>query len=137
MSDERSYGIIATREQNGQRQWLLVQHHAGHWAFPKGHAEKSETAEETARREFTEETGLTAGDVDPDPIIERYTYQRDGQPIEKQVDYYLTEEVTGDARPQPEELAQLAWLDTDTARNRMTFDEGRKVLDEADARVDS
>lgn len=35
--------------------------HRGLWAFPGGSQEVGESLEETARRELTEETGLTAG----------------------------------------------------------------------------
>ena len=41
-----------------QKKFLLIQHHAGHWGFPKGHQEKGEDDLTTARRELQEETGI-------------------------------------------------------------------------------
>jgi hypothetical protein len=36
---------------------VVLGRHAGRWSFPKGHARRGETLEETARREIREETG--------------------------------------------------------------------------------
>ena len=47
-------------EQHPRREFLLLRYEAGHWDFPKGHLEKSETPEEAAKREIVEETGLRA-----------------------------------------------------------------------------
>lgn len=49
---------------------LMVRHRVGNgaWLFPKGHIEQDETEEETARREISEEAGITdlelLGDLD-------------------------------------------------------------------------
>jgi 8-oxo-dGTP pyrophosphatase MutT (NUDIX family) len=44
---------------NSKNQIVLVYHGKGNWNFPKGHVEKGETLEETARREIAEESGIT------------------------------------------------------------------------------
>ncbi|NJO79196.1 MAG: NUDIX domain-containing protein [Cyanobacteria bacterium RM1_2_2] len=54
-----SFGIVPLLQQNGEHLFLLVQHQAGHWSFPKGHAEADETPLQAACREFEEETGIT------------------------------------------------------------------------------
>ena len=54
---EKSCGIILYNE---KKEYLIIRHVAGHWDFPKGHVENSETEEETALREILEETGLEA-----------------------------------------------------------------------------
>ena len=38
---------------------MLLHYEEGHWGCAKGHFEEDETAEQTARREIREETGLT------------------------------------------------------------------------------
>ena len=60
MKKEFSFGIVPLQCVNEQWQVLLVQHQAGHWAFPKGHAEIGEEPKQTAERELLEETGLVA-----------------------------------------------------------------------------
>ena len=49
--------LFQSLEKKPTRLFLLIQHQAGHWAFPKGHANPGESPAETARREFAEETG--------------------------------------------------------------------------------
>ena len=51
MIEDFSCGVIPYRVVDGTRQFLLIQHKAGHWAFPKGHPEAGETNLQTARRE--------------------------------------------------------------------------------------
>ena len=56
---ERSCGAVVFRFINGERRFLLIKNKRScHWGFPKGHVEKDETDEETAKREVLEETGL-------------------------------------------------------------------------------
>ena len=61
MKMEKSCGAVVSRMTENGREILLIRHmNGGHWAFPKGHVEKDETEEQTARREILEETGLIA-----------------------------------------------------------------------------
>ena len=56
---EHSCGFVLFRQLEEKRYFLLMHYKAGHWDFPKGHIEKEEEEEETARRELEEETGIT------------------------------------------------------------------------------
>ncbi|MFI5343517.1 MAG: NUDIX domain-containing protein, partial [Chlamydiales bacterium] len=88
MKHDFSYGIIPVRIWNQQRQVLLVQHYAGHWAFPKGHAEVGENHQQAAERELLEETGLTVQTYLSDQtFIEHYFFRHQGELIEKKVQY--------------------------------------------------
>lgn len=59
MPVEKSAGaIVFHREPGGKIEYLLLEHRAGHWNFPKGLIEKGEILQEAALRETTEETGL-------------------------------------------------------------------------------
>ncbi len=49
---EHSYGIIPLKKKEGVWNVLLVQLHAGHWGFPKGHPNNHETTLDTAQREL-------------------------------------------------------------------------------------
>jgi len=56
---EKSAGaVVVYRGAGGKIEYLLLEHRAGHWKFPKGLIEKGEKLEETAMRECQEETGL-------------------------------------------------------------------------------
>src|SRR3989344_5286471 len=71
MPREKSAGAIIFKEHEGKRYYLLL-HYApsepgrkGHWEFPKGHVEKTETEEETIIREVKEETGIEKIEIKP------------------------------------------------------------------------
>ncbi len=55
MKKEKSCGCVVF---NNKREVLVVQMNYGHWSFPKGHVEPSETEIETALRETFEETNV-------------------------------------------------------------------------------
>ena len=59
MQHEKSCGAIVYRKFHGNIELLLIKNqNGGHWSFPKGHVEGTETEEETAVREIMEETGI-------------------------------------------------------------------------------
>lgn len=131
-TEDFSCGVIPFRVVEGTRQFLLIQHKAGHWAFPKGHPEKGESYRETALRELKEETGI--GKValhDKSPFEERYAFtKRSGREVIKRVVYFVGEVGAGSAvRLQQAEVADYAWGDAAQTRQRMTFDEGKALLD--------
>ena len=67
MMHEKSCGAIVYRKSHGNIEILLIKHvNSGHWSFPKGHVEGSETEIETAKREIKEETAI---DVMIDPTF--------------------------------------------------------------------
>jgi diadenosine hexaphosphate hydrolase (ATP-forming) len=53
-----SGGIIFRHGKDGGVEILLIQDGKDRWTIPKGHIEEGETAEQTARREISEEAGL-------------------------------------------------------------------------------
>ena len=59
MMHEKSCGAIVYRKSHGNIEILLIKHvNSGHWSFPKGHVEGTETEVETAKREIKEETAI-------------------------------------------------------------------------------
>ena len=51
-------GVIFRRNEKKEIEILLIQDSKDRWTIPKGHIEKGETAQETAKREIGEEAGL-------------------------------------------------------------------------------
>ncbi|MFI4859740.1 MAG: bis(5'-nucleosyl)-tetraphosphatase [Phycisphaerales bacterium JB063] len=133
MKNDFSYGMIPFRVVEGRREFLLVQHHAGHWAFPKGHADEGESPLQAAQREMLEETGLAPVRTVSTPAFEeRYKFiKRSGKKVRKTVTYYLCE-LAGDAavQIQPAEIADHFWGDAPATRQRITFEEGREMFDQ-------
>jgi len=133
-TEERSAGFVVYRRCGNGFQYLVLKHRVGgHWAFPKGHIELGEDALAAARRELAEESGI----YNVDPIsgfreVSRYGFARNGRSISKIVTYFLAETDGETVRLSAEHTA-AAWLAADDAKRRLTYEEGRRVLSQAEA----
>lgn len=105
-----------------------MRHLDGHWGFPKGHVENSETEEKTAKREIREETGLETEIDSHFRVVDTYSPKTG---VTKDVIYFLGKPIAGTLRPQPEEIGEIRWCALQEARELLTFDSSRKVLDAA------
>lgn len=113
--------------------YLLIRHLAGHWAFPKGHAEPGESPRVSAERELLEETGIICSDIREDmPLTETYNTVKGGRDVFKTVTYFLGWTQMQAVTPQAEEVSAYAWLSLDAALERITHEETRRILREAD-----
>ena len=130
MAKDLSCGVIPVLLRDGVRHYLLVQHQAGHWGFPKGHPENGETHEQAARRELAEETGIAAVDLVTDPPFEeKYVFtKKSGKVVKKTVVYFVGHVESDAVQVQPEEVQAYAWGDAAATNERLTFDEGRELL---------
>jgi bis(5'-nucleosidyl)-tetraphosphatase len=134
---DQSFGVIPVRWQNSEYQFLLVQHHAGHWAFPKGHAENGETDLQAARRELKEETGISNVIVLEDvSLAETYYFKRGEQTVSKKVCYFLGIVKEYAVRIQAAEIKAYKWVNAGDAFNLITFSESRRLLTEAKQYLD-
>lgn len=124
---EYSFGVIPLQKNADTWRALLVRHAAGHWAFPKGHAEKGEVPHETATRELFEETGLSIVQFLPGgPFEEHYFFKREGQRIEKKVEYYPAQ-VTGTLSIQVGEIVEARWFSLEDIESHATFAQTKQV----------
>jgi 8-oxo-dGTP pyrophosphatase MutT (NUDIX family) len=125
--EEQSFGIIPLKREGDSWNVLLIQHKAGHWAFPKGHAELGEAPEDAAMRELEEETGLVVTRMlSKKPVVEKYHFFRGKNSIEKEVTYYLAE-VEGEVEMQPLEIQDFEWVSLDEACMKLTFPESKAI----------
>lgn len=103
----KSCGVLPFRRRNGEIEILICHEvYSKRWSLPKGHMEAFETEEQTALREFFEETGLIAPLL-PFPSATDKFLRRSG--VAKQVTYYLAE-VDGEPRPLPGEIESFRWV---------------------------
>lgn len=131
--DEQSFGIIPIRYRQEQCEVLLVRHTAGHWSFPKGHAENDEKPFQAACRELLEETGLQVKTLCQEkPLLETYFFSRQGQRVRKSVTYYVAE-VTGKVVVQQAELQDAQWVPLETAMRQITFASDKKLCEQVRA----
>jgi 8-oxo-dGTP pyrophosphatase MutT (NUDIX family) len=129
---DTSYGIVPVRRSGEELLYLLIQHNAGHWAFPKGHAEGEETPRESALRELAEETGIDEVELLHDePFPEAYVIHGRRKVTDKTVWFFVGLTEIASVYCQPEEVQAYAWLTEDAAAERLTFDASRKTLSNA------
>ncbi len=134
---EASFGIIPVRLENGVPRFLLVRHRAGHWGFPKGHAEPGETPLEAACREFEEETGIREYEVVPGTSFrEHYTRPKKGRLVNKTVTYFLAYAATDEVACQETEISDYRWAAEAEARDLITYPESREILRHAAAEIE-
>lgn len=128
---DAAFGIVPIVQKTDGDRVLLIQHHAGHWSFPKGHADPGETALETACREFVEETGIRDFQVlDDRSYSEQYTFTQKGRTIAKTVIYFTAWVHSETVECQAEEIQAYAWLTYESAVAKLTFPSAKQVLTE-------
>ena len=131
MIEETSAGIVLFRKEESKVMFLLLHYPSGHWDFVKGKMEKGETTHETAIRETCEETGIT--DITFLENFEEwieYNFQYKGELVHKKVVFFLAETKTKNVEISHEHL-DYTWMDYNTAMEKTTFDNAKKVLTRA------
>jgi len=137
MPVEKSAGAIVFIKEGKKPLFLLLRYPSGsrtqeeYWDLPKGHIEKGEKLEDTAKREVEEETGLT--DVQfikgfKETI--RYFFKFGEKNILKFVTFYLAETKTKDVKISEEHLG-YKWLPYSEAIEQLTYKNARDILQKA------
>lgn len=128
---DEAFGIVPIFQADHAYQFLVIQHLAGHWGFPKGHADPGEDAIQAACREFVEETGISGYTLLATvKFSEQYNYIRDGQSFHKTVVYYPAMVESQTVACQPDEIRDYAWLTYEAAIARLSFEGAKRVLAE-------
>lgn len=100
-----------------------------HWIFPKGHVEQGETFEAAAVRELKEEAGIV-GQVTH--AVGSLSFRSSDEDVE--VTYFL---IRASPHRSGGELREARWLDFASARERLTFDDSKELLDRAAALIET
>jgi len=124
---EESAGVIPVHKASGDI--LLIRHLAGHWGFPKGHIEIGENTKQAALRELKEETGLDKVILGTEPIVKKYTFNKNGFAVSKTVTYFVGIVDDKEITLQRDEIEDFAWLPYPQALERITY--SRDVLQSA------
>ena len=129
MLHEKSCGAIVYRKFHGNTEILLIKHvNSGHWSFPKGHVELGETEVETAQREILEETGIEV--IIDSSFRETVTYSPK-KGTQKIVVYFLAKAKGYDFIPQPDEIADIKWVEIGRAQSVLSYDNDRSIVSKA------
>jgi len=121
---------------NAEYRYLLIQHHQGHWGFPKGHKEGDESDLAAAQREFEEETGVRDYTVFSQiRFTEQYRFRKKKkQPVSKTVTYFLGLVALSDhgqlapVHIQAKEISAYRWCSAGEAEKLIDFEASLQVL---------
>lgn len=126
MKFEKSCGAIVYRKTQNQVDLLLIKNrYGGHWSFPKGHVEGTETEMQTALREVKEETGLDISIQDGFRQAVEYFPKPN---VRKQVVYFLGEAQSVEFKMQEEEISRIIWTDIRKAYHMVTFKNDKNLI---------
>ena len=134
MLREKSCGALVLRnekQEDGKKNTyiLMIRHTGGgHRSFPKGHVEKGETERMTAEREVREETSVRIH------ISENFRESVNYKPrpnSTKEVIYFLAFTKQTEIAAREGEIAEVEWVPISEARDALTHDNDKRVLDAA------
>lgn len=122
--------VVFRREQEGFL-WLIVKPKGSEkWRFPKGKIEKGENSAQTALREVKEEGGVEARILNKIDNI-KYFFVQEGQKIFKTVIFYLMEYIQEAQGGLCWETEEIAWLPFEEAKEKLAFNNEKKILEKA------
>jgi 8-oxo-dGTP pyrophosphatase MutT (NUDIX family) len=128
---EKSAGAVVFRKENGIKFLLLrYKFKSEYWDFPRGNIEKGEKAEDTAKREIEEETGIK--DLKFLKNFEqkvKWFYRRENKLILKEVIYFLAQTDEREVKISEENVG-YEWLSYEEALSKLK-PTSQKVLKEA------
>jgi len=131
---EKTCGAVVYRKLGYEIEFLAVKSkEKGHYGFPKGHVEKGETEEETAKREVFEETGLNIMLLDEFRVEIKYPLSE--SKIKKLV-LFIGQASEQVVCIQQEEIEDYKWLNYDDMINLLTYESSKRVLTEAKGFLD-
>lgn len=132
---EKSCGTILYTKLNGMVFYLLIQSCNGkNCGFPKGHMEEGENEVETALRETWEETSIRAKIVDG--FRREITYAMENGKIKSVVYFLANYEGQVPEHNSGYEHHAYCMLPFDEAYSKLSFDNMRRLLEEADEFLD-
>ena len=130
---EKSAGFILISDNflNSRYSVLLLHYRSGHWDFPKGNIEISETEMQAATRELGEETSILKFRLIPNfRYTLSYKYTRKSVLISKQVILFLASTNVNKVKISDEHIG-FKWLNIHASANQLTYSNARNALQNA------
>lgn len=138
LGKDQSFGVVPIIKKDQEIFYLLIQHKAGHWGFPKGHQEKGESEIEVAKREFLEETGISGVIIDQNTYFtQSYIFSWMGKGINKDIKYFLGKVQNTKVVKQEKEIQSYKWVSFQEAQELIKFASTQKLLIEIDQQLQS
>jgi 8-oxo-dGTP pyrophosphatase MutT (NUDIX family) len=97
------------------------------WSLPKGHIEAGETAEQTAIREVSEETGIDSLVVRALGTID-YWFVAEDRRVHKTVHHFLLEAVGGELSDEDVEVTEVAWVPLGELDDLLAYADERRLV---------
>ena len=127
----KSCGAVVFTEADGERKYAVIRSRGGDYGCPKGCMEAGETEEETALREVREEIGVSVTLLDG--FRQEEWYDLPNKPgVRKQVVYFLGKYENQELVHQEAELSGVSLMGYEKARERLTFEQMKQVLQKAE-----
>ncbi|HEX7318099.1 MAG TPA: NUDIX domain-containing protein [Pyrinomonadaceae bacterium] len=137
--EQVSAGGVVYRGRGGRTEIALISvGEPARWQLPKGLVGRGESPEEAARREVSEETGLTCETVAELERVEYWYFSKGGARrvrFHKFVHFYLMRYVSGDVSGHDDEVNEARWFAIEEAEGMLAFKGERKTLAEARERL--
>jgi 8-oxo-dGTP pyrophosphatase MutT (NUDIX family) len=125
-------GVMYRHTASGIEVVLIAHKNGDVWAFPKGTVKPGESIERAALREVKEETSLKGRAI---RFIGNTGYwfniSAKNAKCRKTVRYFLLEYVSGDPKPQENEVADAKWFPISEAKEKLTFRSDLQILEMA------
>jgi bis(5'-nucleosidyl)-tetraphosphatase len=131
MLKDYSVGIILFIKENSGIKYLILKHMQGHWTFCKGHPEKDEEKQESARRELLEETGIS--DIsflfEEAKAEHEYIIRNPDNSILKKVEFFIAEAFSPEVKIDNKEITDYGWYNFAEAKEKITFNGTKEILE--------
>lgn len=127
---EYSAGAFIYRIVDGRIILLLLKKPNKEYDIPKGHIEKGENAEQAAKREIMEETGIDAEFVPSFSVITKYFFRRGKETVAKQVKYFISEVSSPKVKISYEHIG-YEWVTCEEAIKKLKFKDLIRIASEA------
>lgn len=129
--NETSAGFIIYYENGAEREFLLLLHREGHWAFPKGHIKKNEDILEAAKRELEEETGIKNPELTANEVLLEDRYYMEKYGVSKTVYYFIGRSKKKDVVTDGKEIKDYMWCSLEESLKKLTYTESKELLKKA------